>query len=205
MMTTMKHTPSFYLAAALLTLFTASTLRAQSSFYVGSNSSGVTTNFTSGTSPFYNDIFIGFDSTASNNMLGVLNSGTLFQGNQVFVGNAGSSNSMVLSNGGAVFVQIGYIGSNAISSNNSVLVTGSGSRWTNDTGLVVGGDGSSPSCVETLQQAVQRLLERETGRQRSDPFDAVKQFLSARSDFDEIFDMAASFPGIKRGKHCESD
>ena len=59
--------------------------------------------------------------------------------------------------------------------------------------------------VETFEQAVQRLLEGGTGRQRSDPLDAVKQLLSARIDFDEIFDMAAALLGIKRRIHFKSD
>ena len=70
--------------------------------YVGSNSSGDSTNFNSGTHPF-DATYIGYDASASNNQITVEGFGTLLSNSgDLYVGYAGSSNSMVVSNGGIV-------------------------------------------------------------------------------------------------------
>ena len=105
--------------------------------YVGSNSSGQTTNFTSGTNS-YGYTYVGFSNSASNNLLTVGGSSTvLTNSSDLFVGYAGSGNSMVISNGGKVSDSNGSIGFTNGSTNNSVTVN-SGSLWTNRGSLVVG-------------------------------------------------------------------
>lgn len=116
--------------------------------YVGSNNSGETTNFTSGTNR-YSNTYVGYSSSASNNLLTISSTNTLlFNTNYLYVGYDGSSNSMVISNGGRVTDSNGYIGYSNGANGNTVTVTGSNSSWTNIGGvgvLYVGYEGSSNS------------------------------------------------------------
>ena len=136
--------PLTFCAALCAALLFTPLVRAQTDLYVGSNSSGVTTNFTSGTNSFENT-YVGFGFTDSNNTLNVLNPGTLLTNSgNLTVGNSGSSNSMVISNGGRVAASAGVIGSAPGASNNIVLVTGTDSLWTNiDLSVGVNGAGNS--------------------------------------------------------------
>ena len=112
--------------------------------YVGSNSSGDSTNFSSGTNS-YDNAYVGYDPSASNNQITIDGDGTLLTNSaDLYVGYDGSSNSMIVSNG-AVANDSGYIGYTNGSSNNSVLVTGSNSLWTSSGNLYVGYGGSSNS------------------------------------------------------------
>jgi len=91
--------PIFLAGVCNLAFFFASTCRA-ADLYVGSNASGVTTNFTSGTNS-YDNTYVGFTATDSNNTLNVLNVGTLLANTSgIYVGYDGSGNSLVISNGG---------------------------------------------------------------------------------------------------------
>ena len=143
----MKNRPLFlFSATALLTLFTASALRAQN-LYVGSNSSSVSTNFTSGTNS-YSATYIGFDVGANSNSLSVENTDTVLTNSGVLrVGESGSGNRMVISNGGKVQNTGGHIGSASTASNNSVLVTGTNSLWTKPRAINVGYNGAGNSMV----------------------------------------------------------
>ena len=139
----MKNTfLSLALAAGLVSF--AGNAHAQD-LYVGSNSSGNTTNFRVGFHA-YSATYVGYDEGASNNTLNVFNTNTRLENiGELVVGVSGSSNSMTISNGGYVVSYGTYIGSNNLSSNNSVLVTGSSSLWYNQDDLVVGVSGSSNS------------------------------------------------------------
>lgn len=150
----MKHRPLFLFAAALLTLFTAPTLRAQD-LYVGYDSSGVSTNLTSGTNS-YSAIYIGYWFYDSNNTLSVYNAGTLLNVvRDIYVGDDGADNSLVVSNGGKVAGWAVFIGNGSASSNNSVLVTGGSSSLLLNTDLNVGNDGSGNSLVISNSGSVQ--------------------------------------------------
>jgi T5SS/PEP-CTERM-associated repeat protein/autotransporter-associated beta strand protein len=138
-----------FLLLALHCLFSAVALTPADAqdLYVGNNSSGQTTNFTSGTNAFAST-YVGNGAAASNNLLTVSNAGTLLtNANELFIGRIGSSNSMVISSGGMVVNSNGYIGSQPFSSSNSVLVTGSNSLWTNRADLYVGNSGSGNNLV----------------------------------------------------------
>ena len=112
--------------------------------YVGSNSSGDSTNFSSGTNS-YDNTYVGYGPSASNNQITIDGDGTLLTNSaDLYVGYEGSSNSMIVSNG-AVANDWGYIGYTNGSSNNSVVVTGSNSLWTSSGNLYVGYGGSSNS------------------------------------------------------------
>ena len=114
---------------------------------VGNNTSGNTTNFTSGTNPFV-VTEVGVQAVANNNQLNVINPGTvLTNSSDLLIGVSGSSNSLVISNGATVANAQGTIGEDTSSLNNSVLVTGTNSTWTNAGELRVGRDGSSNSLV----------------------------------------------------------
>ena len=115
--------------------------------YIGSNSSGQSTNFTSGTNSF-GTIYVGYDATASNNLLTIGNTNTqLSSSADLYVGKEGASNSMVVSNGASVVNGTGYVGYGSGSSNNRVTVTGDSSGWGNDGDLNVGYYGSSNSLI----------------------------------------------------------
>ena len=133
-----------FCAAALFTPLS----HAQTNLIVGSNSSGVTTDFTSGTNAYANT-FVGYEPGANSNTLNVLNTNTLLTNSgELRVGNDGSGNSLVISNAGTVAVASNsYIGYTNTASNNSVLVTGTDSLWTNSGSIVVGFFGSSSSLV----------------------------------------------------------
>ena len=65
--------------------------------YVGSNSPGDSTNFSSGTNS-YDNTYVGYDASASNNQLTVETIGTfLINSGDLYIGYAGSSNSLVVS------------------------------------------------------------------------------------------------------------
>jgi T5SS/PEP-CTERM-associated repeat protein len=101
--------------------------------YVGSNSTVAPVSYTSGTN-FYNNIYVGYGATASNNQLLVANVGTLLTNSgEFYVGYSGSGNSLTVSNGGKVLVS-GIsnnwlsIGENDGANSNTVTVTGSNSQ-----------------------------------------------------------------------------
>ena len=144
----MKKPHLFLFALFVAVSFWPIAALAQSSLYVGSNSSGVSSNFTSGTNT-YNFTYVGFTAAASNNTLTVQNAGTLLTNtNSVRIGESGSGNSLVISNAGTVAsgdeVSIGH---NAVSSNNSVLVTGTNSALRSPENFFVGYQGSGNSLV----------------------------------------------------------
>ena len=113
--------------------------------YVGSNTSGQSTNFTSGTNSYANT-YVGYDVAASNNLLTIGNTNTLLTNSgDLYVGKEGASNSMVISNGASVVNSTGYVGYGGNASNNSVLVMGSNSHWSNNNDLYISYYGSSNS------------------------------------------------------------
>jgi T5SS/PEP-CTERM-associated repeat protein len=118
--------------------------------YVGSNAANVTTNFTSGTNAF-SSIYIGYATSATNNLLNVSGAGTvLTNSSYLYVGFNGSGNRLIISNGGQVNSGMGRLGRWPTSSNNSVLVTGTNSRWTLQNFLELGnydGEGDANSLV----------------------------------------------------------
>lgn len=141
--------------------------------YVGSNTPNNTTNFTSGTNSYANT-YVGYTTNASNNLLTVVNSGTLLANSiNLYLGYDGSSNSLIISNGGGVVVygnpentngistngvQIGYA---VTSSNNSLLVTGPNSYLSTTNGVdqvAVGYSSSGNSMVISNQAQVSSAL-----------------------------------------------
>jgi T5SS/PEP-CTERM-associated repeat protein len=120
--------------------------------YVGSNSTVAPTNFTSG-SQYYGNIYVGYGSTASNNLLTVSNTGTLLVSTvDTYVGYAGSGNQTVVAAGAQLQSANGWVGYTNGSSNNSVLVTGTdgsalASTWVNNGDLYVGNLGTTNSLV----------------------------------------------------------
>ena len=140
----MKNIPALAAALCVAVLFTP-VAHAQN-LYVGSNSSGVTTDFTSGTNAYANT-FVGYEPGADSNTLNVLNTNTvLTNSGNLTVGGSGSGNSLVISNEGQVANNgVTIIGNSNTSSHNSVLVTGSNSLLSNGNWLVLGWDGSGNS------------------------------------------------------------
>ncbi len=125
----------------LLCLATAIPLLAQSSdLYIGSNTSGQTTNFSSGTN-LYSNTYVGYDTNASNNSLIVSNAGTLLTNTEnLLVGVFGNNNSMAVTDGGMAVASNAIVG--ILSSSNSVLVTGTNTAWSNSGILTIGLFGS---------------------------------------------------------------
>ena len=115
--------------------------------YVGSNNSGQTTNFSSGTNSYINT-YVGYASNSSNNSLTIGNTNTLLTNSgDVYLGDSGPNNSMVISNGGTVSDSNGWIGYSNSSTGNSALVSDSNSLWSNAADMTVGGDGTRNSLV----------------------------------------------------------
>lgn len=119
---------------------------------VGSNSSSVTTDFTSGTN-IYRNAYIGFTDTADNNALNVFNPGTaLLIRTNLFIGSSGSSNTVTISNGAYMESRGGaLIGGTTNATGNTLLVTGTGSRLARSfdvpSGITVGQSSSGNSVV----------------------------------------------------------
>ena len=122
----MKKTTRLAAALCVTALFTP--LAHAQNLYVGSNSSGVTTDFTSGTNAYANT-FVGYEQGADSNTLNVLNANTvLTNSGDLTVGGSGSGNRLVISNGGTVTADsVLWLGQSAGSDNNSIVVTGTGS------------------------------------------------------------------------------
>ena len=149
----MRHprlVPALLLCAAVI-FFLASPLQAQD-LDVGSNSSSVTTDFTSGTN-IYRNAYIGFTDTADNNALNVFNPGTaLLIRTNLFIGSSGSSNTVTISNGAYMESRGGaLIGGTTNATGNTLLVTGTGSRLARSfdvgSGIMVGQSSSGNSVV----------------------------------------------------------
>ena len=140
-----KNLPPFLILAGALLIVRPGSAQ---DLYVGSNSSGQTTNFTSGTNSYANT-YVGYNAGASNNTLTVAITNTLLTNSaDLNIGYNGSGNSMIVSNAAQVAnAGNGFIGNIAPSSNNFVLVTGLGSTWSNSGYLLIGSDGSGNSMV----------------------------------------------------------
>ena len=115
---------------------------------LGTNSTPVSTNFTSGSNA-YSATVVGSSPDSASNSLLISGDGTqLSNSGSLMIGASGSSNSMVISAGASVVNSNGYIGFNTNSLGNSVLVTGSNSSWSNaGYYLSVGAGGSGNSLV----------------------------------------------------------
>lgn len=66
------------------------------------------------------------------------------------IGDSGAGNSLTIRNAGLVAGDEGVVGYNVSSSNNTVLVSGSGSTWSNGTGLYVGYSGAGNGLTISL-------------------------------------------------------
>ena len=83
--------------------------------------------------------YLGWGIGGSNNTVVVTGDGSVWNGDALYVGYAGSCNSLIISNGGRVVSAIsdaavtGYVGHDAGTRSNRIVVTGPGSVWTNST------------------------------------------------------------------------
>jgi T5SS/PEP-CTERM-associated repeat protein len=93
--------------------------------------------------------YMGYVFSATNNSAVVSGSGSLwYNDGYLYVGYNGAGNQLVISNGGVVYSSPnGYVGYNPASQSNTVLVTGTGSVWSNLTGLYVGNIGAGNQLV----------------------------------------------------------
>lgn len=162
--------------AAILVFAALPSVMAQN-LVVGSNSSGQTTNFSSGSTYYSEDAQIGYNGSSNNavisngaqiqvygltyigtagndNSVEVTGTGSSWmnQGQTFYVGYSGCSNQILITNGGSVLVEgggYGIVGETSGSSNNSAIVTGDGSTWSNSGNLYVGDYGMGNSLVLT--------------------------------------------------------
>ncbi len=87
--------------------------------------------------------YLGRASQASNNIMTVTGSGTVWSNaSQLYVGLSGQRNLLQVQGGAKVFSDIGQIGGNYNGMSNSVVITGAGSIWTNRQDMYVGYNGS---------------------------------------------------------------
>jgi len=89
--------------------------------------------------------YMGYLLSATNDSAVVSGSGSLWYNNgNLYVGYSGARSQLVITNGGVVYNSpSGYLGYNINSPSNTVLVTGTGSVWSNRSGLYVGYFGAS--------------------------------------------------------------
>jgi len=118
----------------------------------GSNSWNNSLIISNGATVFSGFSALGHDNNASNNSVLVTGTGSVWNvSGDLAVGSyLGSSNTLVISAGGAVFSDVGLVGGAGFggpTSSNLVLVTGSGSVWSNQSGLQMGNEGSANSLV----------------------------------------------------------
>ena len=87
--------------------------------------------------------FVGYASTANNNLVSVSGTGSLWNNaSNLFVGYQGANNQLLIANGGTVLSLTGLVGFATSASNNFVSVSGSGSLWNNSSDFYVGNAGS---------------------------------------------------------------
>lgn len=85
------------------------------------------------------NVFVGYNSSATNNTVLVTGDGSLLYTPSLFVGRYGKNNLLTISDGGQVGVtESSFIGRYAGADNNTVLVTGSGTVWSTALSLSVG-------------------------------------------------------------------
>jgi T5SS/PEP-CTERM-associated repeat protein len=118
----------------------------ESYLYVGeSGMSNSLTIINGGT--VYADFFasIGDSSNADYNTALVSGSGSVWNNDELVVGDYGAGNSLTIASNASVYSMYGYLGLQIGASNNAVLVTGSGTVWNNinDLGVGVQGGGNS--------------------------------------------------------------
>jgi T5SS/PEP-CTERM-associated repeat protein len=100
----------------------------------------------SGGQAFDSQVYVGLNSSSSNNLVLVTDPGSLWTNESfLWVGWKGTANGLVISNSGHVVSLYGSIGVWYSSSNSGVLVTGSGSVWSNLPRLCVGYGGVNNS------------------------------------------------------------
>ncbi len=111
---------------------------------IGRYGSGNSLAITNGATVYSSGVaWIGrYESSSSNSVL-VSDPGSLWSFPSNTVRMNGTGNQLTISNGAMVFGLTSYIGYDAGNGNNAVLVTGSGSVWSNSSGLTLGYYGSS--------------------------------------------------------------
>jgi T5SS/PEP-CTERM-associated repeat protein len=125
------------------------------SYVVGSNTFLDALQITNGGVLSNGTGFIGYETSASNNAVYVVDAGSVwFNRTNVYVGYNGAGNRLIITNGGSVFCAANffapsYVGYNSSSSNNAVLVSGVGSIWTNGSDINVGYSGSANTLTIT--------------------------------------------------------
>jgi len=105
-------------------------------FIVGDSGSNNRLEILDGGSVLADDSVIGYGASATNNLVQVAGSNSLWQaGSHLHVGKYGGNNALVIEEGGVVSSQSGNVG--FASSDNEVLVSGTGSRWEISSGIIV--------------------------------------------------------------------
>ena len=166
----MKLGTKLFLRGALCltaTLFSLSTLRAQvvadggsatlnnvTNSFTGDVTVGTNGSFTlltlSGNTLLTNALngIIGANVAARSNTVQLISAGARWQmGGSLVVGSNGAVSRLVISNGSSVRDAFGYIGFSTVGNSNLVTVTGTGSLWSNSSGLWVGSNGSANRLV----------------------------------------------------------
>nr|WP_306469684.1 hypothetical protein [Oscillatoria laete-virens] len=128
--------------------------RFQGDIRVGDLGEGNTFIVTNSSQGRANSLFVGYDTTASNNLLLISGAGTTWTNNLgVVVGVYGMNNRLVVSNGAVLAGTSGTLGATAGSSSNSALIVGAGTIWTNTGRLLVGGVGGRSNLLEIIDGA----------------------------------------------------
>ncbi len=115
--------------------------------FVGTNGSFNRLTISNGAMVVNRDSIIGYNPSAANNEVVVSGPGSLWTNSgQVNLGVESSANRLVISNGGRVSCLAGTLGITGFgpgASNNVATVTGTGSTWNNQQGLMIGNHGNN--------------------------------------------------------------
>jgi T5SS/PEP-CTERM-associated repeat protein len=128
----------------------------KTNFYVGKDGAGNSLTITNGGKVVNGKKgLIGNSASASNNIVTVTGTGSIWSNTGVFtvdgiiVGNGSAGNMLTIAAGGKVFnASYGYVGYGAYGNNNYVTVTGAGSLW-NNVSLYVGSSSAGNSLIIT--------------------------------------------------------
>ena len=120
-----------------------------SSLLVGKNGGNASLLITNGGAIFNGIAYIGSNTTATGNSVFVSGAGSIWNSgtNLLIIGYFGASNTLTIANGGVVSDEGAELGWNGSSSGNIVTVSGSGSVWSNLTGVLIGLGGAGNSLV----------------------------------------------------------
>jgi fibronectin-binding autotransporter adhesin len=143
---------------------------------------------------------VGVNFSSSNNLAVVSGAGSLWNsGASLLVGPSAAGNRLMVSNGGVARNVNGFLGQFPGGSNNLAVVTGSGSLWSNTSGLFIGHLGGANQLVASNGGAVFAGFNLVLGAEASSPRNRVVVDAGTLHVRKGLFNSGASALDIRRG------